>query len=72
MAKIVGVFKVVFQNSKTTETASQDLIIMENLFYNRQINKVDDDGDDGDDSDRDGYDDDFDGGGDVLMAMMMY
>ncbi|KAK3088070.1 hypothetical protein FSP39_014286 [Pinctada imbricata] len=37
LAKIVGVYKIGFRNSQTNNAMKQDLLVMENLFYNRKI-----------------------------------
>lgn len=40
LAKIVGVYKIGYQNSKTGAAMKQDLLVMENLFYNRNIAQI--------------------------------
>ena len=40
LAKIVGVYKIGYQNSKTGAAMKQDLLVMENLFYNRSITQI--------------------------------
>lgn len=40
LAKIVGVYKIGYQNSKTGAAMKQDLLVMENLFYNRNVTKI--------------------------------
>ncbi|XP_070187506.1 1-phosphatidylinositol 3-phosphate 5-kinase-like isoform X2 [Littorina saxatilis] len=37
LAKILGVFRIGFRNTQTNSTLKQDLLVMENLFYNRKI-----------------------------------
>ena len=40
LAKIVGVYKIGYQNSKTGAAMKQDLLVMENLFYNRNVTQI--------------------------------
>ena len=40
LAKIVGVYKIGYQNSKTGAAMKQDLLVMENLFYDRKVNQI--------------------------------
>ena len=40
LAKIVGVYKIGYQNSKTGAAMKQDLLVMENLFYSRNISRI--------------------------------
>lgn len=40
LAKIFGVFNVGFKNSATSKTLRIDLLVMENLFYQRRISRV--------------------------------
>jgi len=35
------VYKIGYQNSKTAAALKQDLLVMENLFYERKISQVD-------------------------------
>ncbi|KAL8580115.1 hypothetical protein ACOMHN_061229 [Nucella lapillus] len=37
LAKILGVYRIGFRNAQTNTTLKQDLLVMENLFYNRKI-----------------------------------
>ncbi|KAL5017949.1 hypothetical protein ScPMuIL_003671 [Solemya velum] len=37
LAKIVGVFRIGFRNNQTNNAVKQDLIVVENLFYNRKV-----------------------------------
>lgn len=39
-AKIVGVYKIGYRNSQTTTALKQDVLVMENLFYNRKITQI--------------------------------
>ncbi|CAL8101719.1 unnamed protein product [Orchesella dallaii] len=39
LAKIVGVFRIGFKNSHTTSASKMDILIMENLFYGRNISQ---------------------------------
>ncbi|KAK0041710.1 1-phosphatidylinositol 3-phosphate 5-kinase [Biomphalaria pfeifferi] len=39
LAKILGVFRIGFRNSQTNTALRQDVLIMENLFYNRKISQ---------------------------------
>ena len=40
LAKIVGVYKIGYQNSKTGAAMKQDLLVMENLFYNQKVTQI--------------------------------
>jgi len=40
LAKIVGVYKIGYQNSKTGAAMKQDLLVMENLFYDRKVTQI--------------------------------
>lgn len=40
LAKIFGVFRVGFNNSQTSTAMKMDFIVMEYLFYNRNVNQV--------------------------------
>lgn len=40
IAKILGVYRIGYQNSKTTTSLKQDLLVMENLFYGRKISQI--------------------------------
>lgn len=40
LAKIVGVYKIGYQNSKTGTAMKQDLLVMENLFYDRKVTQI--------------------------------
>ncbi|XP_041374474.1 1-phosphatidylinositol 3-phosphate 5-kinase-like isoform X2 [Gigantopelta aegis] len=37
LAKILGVYRIGFRNTQTNTALKQDLLVMENLFYNRRI-----------------------------------
>ena len=37
--KIVGAYRIVFKNSQNNSASKQDLLVMENLFYNRNVSK---------------------------------
>ncbi|XP_076460083.1 1-phosphatidylinositol 3-phosphate 5-kinase-like isoform X2 [Babylonia areolata] len=39
LAKILGVYRIGFRNTQTNATLKQDLLVMENLFYNRKISQ---------------------------------
>ncbi|GIY14388.1 1-phosphatidylinositol 3-phosphate 5-kinase [Caerostris extrusa] len=39
LAKIVGIFRVGFKNTTTNAATKMDLLVMENLFYNRNITR---------------------------------
>uniref|UniRef100_A0A2C9JXG0 PIPK domain-containing protein n=1 Tax=Biomphalaria glabrata TaxID=6526 RepID=A0A2C9JXG0_BIOGL len=39
LAKILGVFRIGFRNSQTNTALRQDVLVMENLFYNRKISQ---------------------------------
>ncbi|ESP03190.1 hypothetical protein LOTGIDRAFT_137860 [Lottia gigantea] len=39
LAKIVGVFRIGFRNTLTNSANKQDLLVVENLFYNRKISQ---------------------------------
>ena len=40
MAKIVGVFRIGYKNSVTGKSLKIDVLVMENLFYGRNISKI--------------------------------
>ena len=40
LAKIVGVYRIGFRNQQTNNAMKQDLLVVENLFYNRNISQV--------------------------------
>ena len=40
LAKLLGVYRIGFKNSQTNTTMRQDVLVMENLFYERKVNKV--------------------------------
>jgi 1-phosphatidylinositol-3-phosphate 5-kinase len=40
LAKIVGVYKIGYQNTKTGTALKQDLLVMENLFYDRKMTQI--------------------------------
>jgi len=37
--KVVGAFRIVFKNAQTNAASKQDLLVMENLFYNRNVKR---------------------------------
>lgn len=37
--KVVGAFRIVFKNTQTNVASKQDLLVMENLFYNRNVKR---------------------------------
>ena len=39
LCKIVGAFRIVFKNAQTNAASKQDLLVMENLFYRRNVNR---------------------------------
>ncbi|GFR67630.1 1-phosphatidylinositol-3-phosphate 5-kinase [Elysia marginata] len=39
LAKILGVYRIGFRNSQTNHALRQDVLVMENLFYNRRISQ---------------------------------
>ncbi|XP_055924397.1 1-phosphatidylinositol 3-phosphate 5-kinase-like [Argiope bruennichi] len=39
LAKIVGIFRIGFKNTTTNAATKMDLLVMENLFYNRNITR---------------------------------
>lgn len=39
LAKIVGVYRIGFKNSQNNTGSKQDILVMENLFYKRQISQ---------------------------------
>ncbi|XP_025088502.1 1-phosphatidylinositol 3-phosphate 5-kinase-like [Pomacea canaliculata] len=39
LAKILGVYRIGFRNTHTNSALKQDLLVMENLFYNRKISQ---------------------------------
>ncbi|XP_046543785.1 LOW QUALITY PROTEIN: 1-phosphatidylinositol 3-phosphate 5-kinase-like [Haliotis rubra] len=40
LAKILGVYRIGFRNTQTNHALKQDLLVMENLFYNRKITQT--------------------------------
>lgn len=40
MAKLLGVYRIGFKNSVTNTTMRQDVLVMENLFYEKKVNKI--------------------------------
>jgi Phosphatidylinositol-4-phosphate 5-kinase len=40
LAKLLGVYRIGFKNSMTNATMRQDVLVMENLFYEKKVNKV--------------------------------
>ena len=40
LAKILGVYRIGYRNTQTNQALRQDLLVMENLFYNRKVNQV--------------------------------
>ena len=40
MAKLLGVYRIGFNNNITNTTMKQDVLVMENLFYEKKVNKV--------------------------------
>ena len=40
LAKIFGYYRVTFRNSKTGQSYKLDLLVMENLFYNKNISRI--------------------------------
>lgn len=40
LAKIVGVYRIGFRNQQTNNAMKQDLLVVENLFYNRNISQT--------------------------------
>jgi len=39
LAKIVGVYRIGFKNSQNNAASKQDILVMENLFYQRHISQ---------------------------------
>lgn len=37
--KILGAYRIVFKNAQTNVASKQDLLVMENLFYNRSVTR---------------------------------
>lgn len=37
--KILGAFRIVFKNAATNAASKQDLLVMENLFYQRKVSR---------------------------------
>lgn len=37
--KIVGAFRIVFKNAQTNAASKQDLLVMENLFYKKNVTR---------------------------------
>lgn len=40
LARILGIYRIGFRNEKTGRTMKQEVLIMENVFYNRQISQT--------------------------------
>lgn len=40
LAKILGIYRIGYKNSQTSATMRQDVLVMENLFYDRKIDKT--------------------------------
>jgi 1-phosphatidylinositol-3-phosphate 5-kinase len=40
ITKILGVYRIGFENSQTSRSLKQDILIMENLFYGRRISRI--------------------------------
>eukprot|EP00795_Rhopilema_esculentum_P013781 gene13781-4710_t len=40
LAKILGVYRIGFKNAQTNTSMRQDVLVMENVFYNRKVNKI--------------------------------
>lgn len=40
LAKILGVYRIGFKNSQTNRTLKIDVLVMENLFYDRKISRI--------------------------------
>jgi 1-phosphatidylinositol-3-phosphate 5-kinase len=40
LAKLLGVYRIGFKNSDTNTTMRQDVLVMENLFYNKRVSKI--------------------------------
>ena len=40
LAKILGVYRIGYRNTQTNAALKQDLLVMENLFYGREITQV--------------------------------
>ncbi|XP_066922727.1 1-phosphatidylinositol 3-phosphate 5-kinase-like isoform X3 [Clytia hemisphaerica] len=40
LAKLLGVYRIGFKNSVTNATMRQDVLVMENLFYEKKVNKI--------------------------------
>ena len=40
LAKIVGVYRIGYRNSQTNTALKQDLLVIENLFYDRNVKQV--------------------------------
>jgi len=40
MAKLLGVYRIGFKNSITNTTMRQDVLVMENLFYEKKVHKI--------------------------------
>ncbi|XP_048238602.1 1-phosphatidylinositol 3-phosphate 5-kinase-like isoform X1 [Haliotis rufescens] len=40
LAKILGVYRIGFRNTQTNHALKQDLLVLENLFYNRKITQT--------------------------------
>ena len=40
LAKLLGVYRIGYRNSDTNTTMRQDVLVMENLFYQKKVNKI--------------------------------
>ena len=40
LAKIVGVYRIGYRNSQTNTARKQDLLVIENLFYDKNVKRV--------------------------------
>ncbi len=40
LAKILGVYRIGYRNSQTNTALKQDLLVIENLFYDRNVKQV--------------------------------
>lgn len=40
LVKLVGVYRVGFKNTQTGRAMKQDIVVMENLFYNRKVTRI--------------------------------
>lgn len=39
LGKIVGIYQIIFRNSSTNATLRSNILVMENLFYNRKVSQ---------------------------------